>query len=699
MNPELKKLYDLLPALYRTQDADQGETLKQLLSIVAEQMAVLREDMDQLYDDQFIETCAEWAIPYIGDLIGYRALHNIPADILSPRAEAANTIAYRRRKGTASVLEQLARDVTHWDARVVEFFQRLATTQYMNHIRLNNLATPDLRKWEPLERLDTAFDSLSHTVDVRRISTAGGKYNIPNIGIFLWRLDAWRIHKSPAFPVDRVADNKRFMFSPLGNNMQLVARPEKEATIAHLAEPINVPEPISRRVLDENHGLYYGEELSLFIEAGGVDTSIGNVEICNLSDDGGGWAHVPENKIAIDPVLGRIAFPDAPPNDSVVRVTYHYGFSAPMGGGEYRRSDTFAVNEAPTHSVSQGESLQPRLDDLTGGGLVEIADSGRYEEILGLGLKVDSGLAELRSAQEARPTIVLNGNLKILLGDGAAAELNGLLIGGGPVVVANNPGIAIRELRLKHCALVPGLELDQEGRPVSPEKPSLIILQEGLTLVLDRCITGPIHCPPGAKIKISNSIIDANGSDRVAFSGLDGESEGGELTLENTTVIGKVHAEKMPLVSNSIFHARLAESDDWPAPVISKQTQTGCVRFSFVPEGSVVPKRFRCQPESAVSQALRAARKENPALSDAQKTNLAAEIISRVQPSFTSLQYGEAAYGQLSRCPEEIRSGADDESEMGAFHDLFSPQRESNLKTRLDEYLKVGLEAGVFYAN
>jgi hypothetical protein len=34
---------------------------------------------------------------------------------------------------------------------------------------------------------------------------------------------------------------------------------------------------------------------------------------------------------------------------------------------------------------------------------------------------------------------------------------------------------------------------------------------------------------------------------------------------------------------------------------------------------------------------------------------------------------------------------------MGAFHDLFQPQRETNLKVRLEEYLRFGLEAGSFY--
>ena len=100
-----------------------------LVGILAAQLDVLGQDLDQLYVDQFIETCADWVVPYIGDLIGYRSLHQEVPAMASPRAEVAHTIALRRRKGTALVLEQLARDVTNWDARAVEYFQRLCTTQ------------------------------------------------------------------------------------------------------------------------------------------------------------------------------------------------------------------------------------------------------------------------------------------------------------------------------------------------------------------------------------------------------------------------------------------------------------------------------------------------------------------------------------------------------------------------------------------
>src|ERR1044071_6333299 len=132
MSFDVETIYKLLPAIYRLRDARaDGEpgAIKSLIEVIAREVGVLEEDLAQLYDDQFIETCAEWVVPYIGDLLGARGVHSVSHATFSQRAYVANTIGYRRRKGTAAMLEQLAHDVTGWTANVVEFFQLLATTQ------------------------------------------------------------------------------------------------------------------------------------------------------------------------------------------------------------------------------------------------------------------------------------------------------------------------------------------------------------------------------------------------------------------------------------------------------------------------------------------------------------------------------------------------------------------------------------------
>src|ERR1700730_704457 len=203
MNIPSSALFNLLPALYRIRDAQIAGTrnllsaaetaelqslrallppltavkqdrldsllakasrgpLESLLMVVEEQLAILSDNLDQMYDDQFIETCAPWVISYIGDLIGYQAVNGIAPAVASPRAEVAHTISFRRRKGTVLMMENLARDVTGWGAHAVEFFLRLADTQYMNHLRSRNLYAPDLREWEPAAYMNSGFDETAH---------------------------------------------------------------------------------------------------------------------------------------------------------------------------------------------------------------------------------------------------------------------------------------------------------------------------------------------------------------------------------------------------------------------------------------------------------------------------------------------------------------------------------------------------------
>lgn len=701
MKFDTDQLYELLPAVYRIRDGEQGESLKALLSVIAEQIAVLEENLDQYYDDQFIETCAEWVVPYIGDLIGNRTLHGVAAKVTSRRAEVANTIAYRRRKGTATMLEQLAHDVTGWPARVVEFFQLLATTQFMNHLRPQNHYAPDLRQWETLERLNTAFDTVAHTVEVRRIETDGGRYNIPNIGIYLWRLEAYPLEWSPAVAP---FNDRRFMFSPLGNNAALFTDPVPEDTITHLAEPINVPMPISRRVLDQYLERYYGTGKSLNVRVNDVDIDTSKVRVCNLSTilPGSNWAHTPVtgDDIAIDPVLGRVVLGDSHSVNAEVEVFYHYGFSADMGGGEYERADSFDATLPSASSVNSPNSIQDALDALGGTGAVEVEDSGRYSgtaAATGITVNADARI-ELRAANESRPTLILPDELLITGGTNSRASLNGLLISENQLRVPANSDL--EHLRLSHCTLVPGRSLNIEGEPDSPALPSLVIESPDVTVEIDRCILGGLHVVEGASVHINDSIIDATDETGVAYAALDSEAAGGVLMIVDSTVIGKVHTRNLQLASNTIFHCALLAADTWAAALHSQQTQNGCVRFSYIPPGSIVPRRYRCQPDLAIEKAISDAEQYGVSLTDPEKQQIADEVHKIIEPVFTDHRYGKPAYAQLVlSCPQEISRGADDESEMGAFHDLYQPQREIDLQVRLDEYLRYGLQAGIFYVN
>ena len=77
-----------------------------------------------------------------------------------------------------------------------------------------------------MELLDTPFDTISHTLDVRQISSGHGYYNISNIGLFLWRLQAYPVVNAPAFKHKH--GEGRFSFNQLGYDMPLFNHPEIE---------------------------------------------------------------------------------------------------------------------------------------------------------------------------------------------------------------------------------------------------------------------------------------------------------------------------------------------------------------------------------------------------------------------------------------------------------------------------------------
>ncbi len=392
--------------------------------------------------------------------------------------------------------------------------------------------------------------------------------------------------------------------------------------------------------------------------------------VCDLSD----WS-APAGAVAIDPVLGRLLFPQ----DAEPRVTFHSGLAGNIGGGEYDRP-----LPAEAHGVAIVEAgggpgaIQAAVDALPPeGGVVEIGDSGRYEETA-LAIDASGRRVTVRAAVGARPTVVLAATAA-LSGDGTGAiVLDGLLVTGAGLAVrppgAGEDGLGALELR--HTTLVPGLALEPDGTPLAPGEPSLVVAAPITAVLVERSIVGAIRAVPDARVRVVDGLVDATDAAAVAISGQSG-GFGALLELEQATVIGRVKADALELVSNSLLIAQVPDGTDpdaWPGPVLARRRQDGCVRFSYVPPGSLTPRRNQCRPERDADAA-------------------------RVKPVMTSLRYGEPGYGQLADATAaEIRSGADDESELGAFHHLRLPRREAHLRARLDEHLRFGLEVGVFHA-
>src|SRR6266567_7177777 len=207
------KLWNLLPAIYRALDTDAFDKdgpLREIVKRIGGQGAILRRSMDRMWEDQSIETCDDWVIPYIADLLATNLVASL--DARGQRLDVAKTIYYRRRKGTVAILEEIASNITGWNARIVEFFRRMARTRHnldpeiglpsvtndpagnyklqlaegligrLTHTGIGGWA--DLRNSYGATKTNSAFDEFSHTADFRRGQGQVGWYNIPRLGVF-----------------------------------------------------------------------------------------------------------------------------------------------------------------------------------------------------------------------------------------------------------------------------------------------------------------------------------------------------------------------------------------------------------------------------------------------------------------------------------------------------------------------------------
>src|SRR5829696_8149789 len=408
--------------------------------------------------------------------------------------------------------------------------------------------------------------------------------------------------------------------------------------------------------------------------------------------------HVARSRGGVDPVLGRLAFPEGQDPDAV-EVAFSYGFPGDLGGGPYDRRESLAAAlpdpDAPSFQIGVGrerddpapvagdvvETLTAAVDAWNGQppgtvGAIAIIDSRSYEEQL-------TGTHALRIPAGSRLVIVaadwpvdededgqpvrrrgrlvadgrrphLRGTIEVVgtPGDdpddpGGVLAVDGLLVEGDVRVLAGDLGA----LRLAHCTIAPPGGSLAVAAEESPGKDN-----RRLDAELERSVCGGVAVSKlGHGLRVAESIVDG------AIGG-EPDSAAPDAEIARSTVLGATTVRSIE-ASESIFFGT----------VIAERRQRGCVRYCYLPFDSLAPRRFRCRP---VDEA-------------------AADVVA---PAFASARHGDPDYCQLARqCPREIARGGENEGELGAWSFLEQPRRVDNLTTRLDEYLRFGLQAGVFF--
>jgi hypothetical protein len=716
-----EKLWSLVPPIYRNLDGsgEQKGTLRGIIEVIAAQAATLRRDQDRLWDDSYVDLCDDWAVPYIGDLVGTRMISAL--DIRGRRIDVAKTIYYRRRKGTPRVLEELIADITPWDGTVVEAFRRLArthhgldappSTQLGRFSRTPRGGTADLRRPFASTLANGPFDEYAHIVDVRRPSGLSGLWNIPKLLFFLFRLRAFSV--TGVVPFAR-ATAGTYLFDPSGRDIQLFAPrrvvPDWEAWRFPL--PWELPAPIACRLLGDAE---YVITQALILSLGPVLTAAG--QPAAAADD---LVVLRDRRFTSEQSL-RARIATLPSQASLlVPAVLH----AILDGALVDDCGKSALLPAAIAVDLAGTAIQPVLS--TAGSLDDWSSNPPDKSLV---IDPERGRFKLLAGAPAGPvTVTYCYGFSGPVGAGPDDRRAGLvdvstlpafarLSGGGAITAGDLPadgGLSVDDSSsYSPVASIGGVQnlrvqADNLQRPyVHLAAPWTLTAAAGgkSTLVLDGLWVGGNAgtrielAGPWASVTLRRMTLDPGGTDAdgnaIVSVPLVVTGQIASLVVESsilpsisTTGGGVIDALS---VSDSILHAGAGHNAIALAPgkvslarvtvigdlaldrlyatetlVIGTanvaDTQWGCFRFGAADAGSRLPHPFA-------------------------STMLAPGAIVLV-----SKRFGDGAYCQISdAAPQAIRRGAESGSEIGAFSALNSPIMLDGITAKIEEYMPFGL--------
>jgi hypothetical protein len=788
---ETETLYALLPAHVRTTDAANGYALKALIGILAGGAAEIDGEIDTLFDSMFVDTAPEAGLADFAALVAAEPLRPLPAGSgYNQRAYIANTLRYRRRKGTAGALEALAADVGGFGAVAVEYFQRLARTQNLIDVRPERPGTAILVPGENAARTATGFDVMPRLVDVRSIARAAGRHHIPHVGVHLVRpivpvfsappgdnlpaLDMNGVPVMRSWPGVAIEHPGYFQVSAHPGRVLRLFNPDRRAEggegrvidtdlrdrLRRL--PLHLETDELRRAELEVRAARLGDSpwfdaagqpFTIFTRAVGatafrrvppIEILIANLEALPTpagarpnADKAYTWftgatpnalAASGNHKIScgFDPVTGRliVAKPAVGvPDVEEVRIAYGYGIGREIGAGPQDRNDPevpFDITDtaeltnfvrvvdagqpetgATADRVRWVKTLDKALTEWSAGGLgkrglIVLARCDREGPVgaaTNVPVAVHSGselhiVAAQWRPKRTGPGIVDNparhgyvvrkerrftiaGQLRVAAfappppgGRPGVLVLDGLEITGGISLAVR----AVSALTVRHCTIrAPGaLAIDTSGA------------LDQMDVAVQSSLVGGIRLnfgsgPASGSLAIEESLIssDGYGGPAIAAGAIDAR-------LQDVTIFGASGFKSLE-ATNVIFAGM----------VTVVRTQTGCIRYSSIPDATTVPRRYRCQPDLATAAATE---RKGSALTPAER--LAVRL--GVTPLFLDRALDEPTVAMLHPLTSAaIAAGGEGDCEMGVFARGAERLRMLNIESLFEDYLPFGLEAGL----
>ena len=717
-----EKIWQMIPAFYRDADgiADNPGVLRAMVEIMAEPAALLRRSNDHLWDDEFIDLCDSWAVPYIADLVATRLISAL--NTRGRRIDVAKTIYYRRRKGTVRILEELINDITGWGGKVVEEFRHLARFQHALDPQPQPFlgrftGTPpggfaDLRRPRGSELAGGPFDEFFHLPDVRKARGTYGLYNIPKIVFHLYRLESRPlVEVTPAAGPNASA----FTFDPSGRDVPLFSRSNRDQAFDWdqwgSAKEWELPAPIRCRELGDAEYLITEASVLALILLG--LSAAGASDLRQLRD-------VPfPSEASFHDRLGtmpsHIELLSAPIYNNLLRLVLidDCGKSGLLPesisvesspGSVVAREVITSGNLSTWTAMAPGKELviDPERGRMLFVGAVAPAAVPLVNYFYGFSGPIGAGTYD-RSGFVLTPTLpVLSVNAAVAAADidpGTVAVTGVTEFADsstfGPAadrVGIQNTQIQGRNQQRPYLRIATNWTLDStpnldasltiEGVWIGTSAPFSLVLAGNYKTVTIRHST----LDPGGVNALANPIaplpIEITGNVETlvidhAITAPISLNGGSVKTLEiSDSIVQSINPatpaidlplSKLDIRRSTVFGAvngdRLYASEALFTGIVDiADTQDGCFRFSGAPTGSRVPHPYE------------------------------SHFFEDAEHNFTSRRFGQAGYAQLSQsAPTGLLTGAENGSEIGAFSSLIGPIRLAGLRAKVDEFMPFGL--------
>jgi hypothetical protein len=726
------KLWQLLPGVYRNLDSGTATVpgpLQELLNRIGAETATVRRSIDRLWENQSIETCDDWVVPYIGDLLATRLVSCL--DARAQRLDVAKTIYYRRRAGTLGVLEELAADIAGRDARVVEFFRRLGRTRHQFDPPIGNVFAASAKAWAPTTTYAPG-DIVTNGANAYQCAAGGisavgggptGTGTAITDGSVTWSFFEPEGSLVPAVieglaginsrtPIGGFADlrnayaaaNTNGAFDEFAHTADLRRGAQSSGwyNISHLGVfiwwlqsfPITAATPVSNGntppcfTFDPS-----GRQLQLFAPSSRTSQDFGEhwispdewqvpVAVRSVVWDsypdqlypaafwvglGGGVSPAPvlRDQVTIHPDRGLFSFVAAPPAGEIL-TQYHFGFMSDIGAGGFPTQLLEPVT-FPTSvtTLTGGTGLPTSLGALTNDTTINIADSRTYAGPTAPVTLPDKTIA-LTVTDRQRPVVRWKGG-------GATWTITGT---GGSLVLQGmwlqGADIVLagkfETVSLRYVTLDPGSS--------DPNGPLIGTAIDGTPLA-------PVHLWIEASIGtltlercISGPIRTRNGGAVEQMTATDSIIQaiatpaGNDYALQSD--IGTISLARCTVLGRAAVHRLEASECVLDDVATAEDTQHGCVRFCAYAQGSALHAPYR--------------------------SVMVPPVVGQL---FVSRRFGEPHYARLRRLADAaiiapqtgdtILGGAQNGSEMGAFTGEKMTLRKRGLEIKFEEYAPLGV--------